>query len=110
EADELRAGMAVAAEPAIPRRALADDGRHGRERLDVIDRGRKILEPVCDREGRLVAREWMFAFETVEQRTFFAANVSTRAAPQMDFEIELAAKNVPTEQRCLFGLGNRALQ
>src|SRR5205823_4938498 len=52
----------------------------------------------------------VFAFQAVEQRAFFAANVSTRTAPQMDFETEAASKNLLAEQTRRFRLSNRALQ
>ena len=47
-----RAGAGLAADRGERRRALADDERHGRERLDVVDDGRLVEQAALGRVGR----------------------------------------------------------
>src|SRR5205807_386007 len=52
------------------------------------------------RKRRLVARLAAFALDRIEQRRFFAANVSTGAEPQFNVERKTSAENIRTQELC----------
>src|SRR5207247_1234684 len=78
EAEEL--GPAATAEAREPGPALGDDGRHGAERLDVVDDGRLAPEPRLDGEGRARAGHRAIAFDRLEERGFLAQDEAAGAA------------------------------
>ena len=73
--DDLRAGRVADAERAEPVGALLDDQRRVRERLDVVDQRRALVEALVRRERRLQPRVAALALEAVEQRRLLAADV-----------------------------------
>ena len=54
--------------------------RHGRERLDVVDQRRPLVQALDRRERRLQARVAALALERVEQARLLAADVGAGAA------------------------------
>src|SRR3954469_7142015 len=83
---ELRAGRALDAELRVLLAAHLDDGRHRRERLDVVDQRGPLVQALVGGERRLEARVAALALERVEQRGLLAADV--RAGATVDPELE----------------------
>ena len=89
---ELGAGaLRIRGELLEPRRAVRDDARHARERLDVVDGG----GPAPQARGRGIRAAWRagprrLALERVEERGFFAADVA--AAAPVDVDVERVAR------------------
>ncbi len=95
DADDARAGIVRRAELRVFRAAHLHDVLHRRERLDVVNNRRAHVEPENSREvGRLDARVSALAFERFNQARFLTANVSTRAAMDVDLKIVSFAQNV----------------
>src|SRR5690606_9338875 len=90
--------------------ALANDGRHVAQGLDVVDAGRFAPDADSSREGRLGARVGATAFQRVDQRGFFAANVATGAGVHEQLEIEAAAEDVTAQQTGSLGFGDGAIE
>src|SRR5690606_15440786 len=90
--------------------AIVDDPRHIRQRLDIIDDGRLTIEATTFIGGERRADTGLaeLAFEAIEQRSFFAANVRASAEVRVDFHREGVAvgvldRAVRTEQPCRAG-------
>ena len=99
EADDARAGVVRRAELGEFRAAHRDDVLHVAERLDVVDDGRAHVEPEHGREiRRLDARIGPLAFERFDEAGFLAADVSARAAMDVNLQIVAAAENVLAEE------------
>ena len=99
DADDARAGVVGRAELRVFRAAHRDDVLHGAERLDVVDDGRAHVEAEHRREiRRLDARIGPLAFERFDEAGFLAANVSARAAMNVDFQIVAGAEDVLAEE------------
>src|SRR5207244_3697853 len=96
EAEEL--GPAATAEAREPGPALGDDGRHGAERLDVVDDGRLAPEPRLDGEGRARAGHRAIAFDRLEERGFLAQDEAAGAATQLDIEREVGSEDALAEE------------
>ena len=105
EGDELGADVFAEAEGVVPLGAVVDDGRDGAEGFDVVDGGGFVLESVRDGEGGLVAGEGVFAFERVEEGAFFAADVGSGAASDVEVEFESGAEDVVAEESGLAAFG-----
>ena len=71
-----------------------NDLRHVRPRLDVVEHGRLLPEPLLDRVNVLRARLARLAFERGHERRRFAADERAAAARYRDIERETAAENV----------------
>ena len=87
-AEELEAGRLLRADGFEPVRALRQDRRHPRQRLDVVDDGRLAEEAGVDRERRAVARLAAMPFERLDERRLFAADVGAGAHADLDVEVE----------------------
>src|SRR5207244_1217974 len=96
EAEEL--GAAATAEAREPGPALGDDGRHGAERLDVVDDGRLAPEPRLDGEGRARAGHRPIAFDRLEERGLLAQDEAAGAATQLDIEREVGCEDALAEE------------
>ncbi len=105
EAHQLGAMVfaAFAGQRLVPVVAVGDDGRHVAQGLDVVHARR--LAPHADggREGRLGARVGATAFQGVDQRGFFTADVATGTGMHEQLEVEAAAEDVLAQKAC--GLG-----
>ena len=89
---------------------MQQDVRDGSKRFDVVDRGRPVVEPVGNGEGRAVSRKRMFSLQAVEQRSFFAADVGARAAPDTEAEPHSRAEDIVSDKSARFGCCNRAFE
>src|SRR5205823_4227892 len=98
DAEELRAGRSVRARRRVLRAALAEDHRHVRECLHVVDRRWLAEESVRDRERRLVAGLGTIALDRLEERRLLARDVGTGAAPDLDVERPARIEDVVAEQ------------
>ena len=109
DAEQLGAGIVGPADAGKPRRAAPQDVGRGRDRLDVVDRGRAAVEADIGRERRLQPRLALLALEAFEQRGFLAADIGAGAV--VDVEIEVPAVDVVlADQLGLVGLIDRGLQ
>ena len=96
--EDHRAAGIRRAEVGEPLRPLAQDGRHRRVALRVVDRRRLAVQAEIRRERRLEARLALLAFERLEQRRFFAADVGAGADERVEVEIDARALDVLAEQ------------
>src|SRR5690606_33905738 len=95
---------------AVPVDAVAEDERHARDRLDVVDRGRAPEQPVGRGERRPQARLAPTPLERVEQRGLLATDVGAGAAVEGEVEPFARAEHVGPEVAALVGLADRARQ
>ena len=86
--EEHRARRARRADLVEPVGAELEDRRHGRDRADVVDLGRRHVEALHRRERRPRPRLAAPALERVEQRRLLAADVGAGAA--VDGHVHLA--------------------
>ena len=100
----------LGAEVGEPVRAVGDDRRHARDRLDVVDDGRARVQALDGGERRPVPRQAAVALERGQQRRLLAADVRARARVHDQLEVEAAAEDVLAEVARLVGLGHRELQ
>ncbi len=78
----------------ICRATLIDDDGNVDQRFHVVHHRRLAEEPGLCGKRRLIARLAAMPFNRIEQRGLFTADVSARAAAELDLEIHAAAKNV----------------
>src|SRR3954463_9744597 len=107
---ELRAGRALDAELGVLLAADLDDGRHGRERLDVVDERRPLVQALVGGERRLEARVPALALERVEQRRLLAADVRAGAAVDPELERVVGAEDAVAEVALGLRLRDRLLE
>ncbi len=96
EAEELRSGGALRPErrEASPAAGtVLEDGEHVDEGLHVVDRRRLPEQPDLDRERRLVARLAALALDRLEEGRLLATDVRAGAAPDLDVEREVRARD-----------------
>ncbi|MCY1423094.1 hypothetical protein D9M71_388000 [compost metagenome] len=94
---------AFAGQGFVPVVAVADDGRHVAQGLDVVHAGRLAPHANGGREGRLGARVGAAAFQGVDQRGFFAADVAAGTGVHEQLEVEAAAQDVLAQKACSLG-------
>src|SRR5690606_32775170 len=88
--EKLGALVVLAPEAGEPGGATAKDGRDDRDALDVVHRRRAAVEACSGGERRLEPRLALLAFETLDHRGLFAADVGPRAP--VDEHIEVVAR------------------
>src|SRR6266545_93363 len=110
DAEQLRSRRALRAHRAEPVDALAEDPRHGGDRLDVVDRGRRPVEALDGGERRPQLRLAALALERGEQGGLLAADVGAGAAVQHHLEVEAGALDVAADQAVAVGVGEGGLQ
>src|SRR5438552_12031144 len=96
------------ADARVSRAAHEDDLRNIGKRLDVVHRGGLMEQAGLGGIGRLVPRLAPVAFDGIEQRGLLSADVSARAAPQLQVEAETATENVIAEKAAGAGGCDRA--
>ena len=97
------------AEAREPSRAAAQDRRSGGDRLDIVHRRRAAVESHAGRKRRLHARHALLAFERLEHRCLFAADICACAV--MDVEVERPAVDIVlADEFGLVGLVDRCLE
>src|SRR3954453_2927897 len=89
---------------------VAHDRRHGGDRLDVVDHGRRGVQPRDSGERR--TQPWLSAtsFERVEQRGLLAADVRASTRVHGQLEVEARTVDVLAEVARKVGLLDGALQ
>ena len=109
DAEDLGAGVVGPAERGEPGGAAPEDVGHDRDGLDIVDGGRRAVEPDIGREWRLQPRHALLAFEAFEQRGLLAADIGAGAV--MQIKIEVPAVDVAgADQLCVVGFVDRRLQ
>src|SRR5262249_42410302 len=78
--------------------AFAKNDRDVGQGLNVVDRRWVAEESGLRGEGRLVPRLATIAFDGIEERRLFAADVGAGAAAQLDVELESATEDVFAQQ------------
>ena len=107
---ELGPGRGLGADLGVLAAAHPDDVRHGRERLNVVDQRRTVVEALDRRERRLQPRVAALALERVEQPGLLAADVGAGAAVQDKLEKVARAGDVAADVARLERLGDRRLE
>ena len=74
--------------------AIQNNLRNVDQRFHVVDNSRLAKQSTLRGERRLVARLAAVAFDGIEQRGFFAANIRARAAANLDVKRESAPANI----------------
>src|SRR5580704_3626041 len=72
--------------------------RHVCKRLDVVQHCWFLPQPCLHREWRFVARLRSLAFDSLKERSFFAANISARADENLLIKSHLTFQNVFSKQ------------
>ena len=109
DGEELGARVVGLAEAGEPGRAAAQNGRRDGDGFDIVDRRRAAVEADIGRERRLQPRHALLAFEALDQRRLFAADIGAGAV--MDIEIErIAVDIVLADELGVIGLVDRLLQ
>src|SRR5476651_2080681 len=98
DAEEFGAGVVGTAESSEPGRALAQDRRRHRDRLDIVHRRGAAVEAGSRGERRLEPRHALLAFEALEQRRLLAADVGAGAAMNVDLELPARTAGIVAEQ------------
>ena len=94
-----------------PGAAVQRNLRRRAEGFHVVDDGRLAQVALLDREGRADARRAALAFERLDQRAFFAADISARAHMNGDVKVKpLHAQNAVAQQALRAPTGERGLQ
>ena len=81
-----------------------EDLAHPEERFHVVFERRTPEEPNLRNVGRTQPRHPLLAFDRLDHRRLFAADVRTRAAMDVDFAVKAAAKDILAEEATLAGL------
>ena len=97
DAEQLGSAVLLRAQLGEPLRPIQDDERHVAERLDIVHRGRALIEARDRWKRRLDARLRALAFERFDERRFLAGFVRAGAAMHVDVAIEAAAQDVLAE-------------
>ena len=92
------------------RGAVAEDVRHGGDRLDVVDHRGAGVQPGHRRERRLQPGLAAVALQRVEQRGLLAADVGARPGVHDHLEVEPGAEDVGAQVTGLVGLGHGEVQ
>src|SRR5262245_12440580 len=94
DAEQLRPAVLLGSELGEPLGAVRDDRWQVAERLDVVDRGRAVVETRHRGKGRLDPRLRPLAFERLDERGLLAGLVGAGAAMNHDVAVEAAAHDV----------------
>ena len=112
EAHQLGAMVAAvrAGQRGVPLHAVADDGRYVAQGFDVVHAGRLAPHTHRSREGRFGPGVGPAAFQRVDQRGFFTADITPGTGVHEQLEIETRTENVLAQQACRLGFFHRLLQ
>src|SRR3984885_874786 len=108
-AEQLGAGVVLAADAGKPGGAAAHDVGHLRNRLDIIDGRRAAIETHIGGERRLEPRLALLFFQTFQKRGLFAADVSGGAVMPRPVEV-VAVDVVLADELGLVSLLDRGFQ
>src|SRR5690606_27403391 len=93
-----------------PGRTAAQDRRDDRDALDIVHRRRTAIEACAGRERRLQARLALLAFEALDHRGLFAADVGSRAAVNEHVEVVARSGRILAEEARVVSLLHRGEQ
>ena len=110
EAHQLGAGIFTGGNVLIPLNAVSQNRRHVAQGFNVVNAGRFAPYAGAGRERRLRARVRAAAFERVNQRGFFAANIAPCPGMDEQLEVKTGAEYVFAEQARFGRFGNRPAQ
>ena len=108
--EQLGPVVLLAPEAGEPRGAAPQDRGHDRDGLHIVHRRRAAIEARTRRERRLEARLALLAFEALDQRGFFAADICARTAMQEHIVIIARTASVLADQPGVVRLVDRLLQ
>jgi hypothetical protein len=111
-ADAVELGTAVLfrTETGEPLGAVEQHERHVAEGLDVVDRGRAVVQADDGGKRRFVAGLRPLALERLEQGGLFSGLVGAGAAVHVDVAVETGPQHVPAEKSPRVGVVNRPLE
>ena len=78
-------------------RAINQNGRHAKKRLDIVDHGRLAEEALGRHMRRFVPRDRSPAFKGVEHGGSLTTNVTAGTGVHVEFQIHAGAEDVFTE-------------
>ena len=110
EAHQLGAGVFTGRDVLIPLDAVGQNRRNVAQGFNVVYAGRFPPDAGAGRERRL--RTWVgaTAFEGVDQRGFFAADIAPCPGVHKQFEVKTGAKDIFTQQTRFGRFGNGPAQ
>ncbi|OIQ79167.1 hypothetical protein GALL_391050 [mine drainage metagenome] len=79
---------------AIGRRTIGQDHRHGRERDQIVDRGRQSEQPLVRGQRRFGAHHAALALQAFQQRGFLAADIGAGTAANFQMKGPAAAEDI----------------
>ena len=107
---QLGAAVLFRSERGKPFGTVLHDQRHVAERLDVVHRRRRVVEPDDGGKGRLVARLRALAFERLEQRRLLARLVGAGAAMHEHVAVEAGPEHALADETARVGFRDRLLE
>src|SRR5882672_2249798 len=107
---DQRATGILRAEPREPCRTLAQDRRHRRVALRVVDGGRLAVQTGGRREWRLEAGLAGLALERFEEAHFLAADIRASAYETVQIEVDTRALDALAEESGLVGFLERGFE
>ena len=90
--------------------AVADDPRHGRQRLDVVDDGRHPEQAALGRMRRPLLGLAALALERLEQDGLLAEHVGALHRPDGDRDVAARAEDVEADEARLLGRADGRLE
>ena len=109
DAEQLGAGVVLAAETREPRAAATQDRAGYRDRFDVVDGRGAAIEAHIGREWRLQPRHALLALKALDERRLLAADIGAGAV--VDVDVEGVVVDVRrTDEARLVGFVHRALE
>ncbi len=110
DAEELGAGIVLAAKGGEPRSTTAKNGGGHSDGLDVGDGGGAAVETNVGRERRLQTGLAGLAFQGLDQAGLLTANVSAATAADIDIKVVAGTARVLANEALLIGLSDGAIK
>src|SRR5215472_16620686 len=110
DAKDLGTSVPGSADSGVPGGATAQDRRHDRNCLDIVDRRWATIETDLRGERRLQPGLALAALEAFEKAGLLAADIGASTAMQVQLEIPAGAAGVFAYETGVVGLVNRGLQ
>ena len=107
---QFGAGIVRSPDRGEPGGAAPHDVGGDRDRLDVVHRRRAAVQADIRRERRLQPRHALLAFQALQQRGLFAADIGAGAVMDVEVEVIAGSAGVLADQAGLVGLVDRRLQ
>ncbi|EJK89854.1 hypothetical protein UUU_29730 [Klebsiella pneumoniae subsp. pneumoniae DSM 30104 = JCM 1662 = NBRC 14940] len=110
EAHQLGASIFAGGNVLVPLDAVGEDRWHVAQGFYVVDAGRLAPDAGARRERRLGSRVGAAAFQRVDQRRLFAADIAPCPGVHEQLEVKPGAEDVFPQQTRFGGFSNRATQ